>query len=208
MKRTTTIPTGRTPTWHLSLAIALSLGLCAPLDAVATRQSDSIPIVVLETSLGEVHMGLFPDRAPKSTAHFLRLVERGFYDEILFHRVVRDFVVQAGLMNMDGELVGDDIQPVENEADNRIRNSRGTVALARLDDPHSARGEFFINVRDNRDLDFSSYRRDGWGYAVFGEIIEGMDVVDEISRRDTRRAGILREFPRDPVVIYRAYRAR
>jgi len=180
-------------------AIAPTINLAA--------QEATFPTVILETNLGNIEIKLMPDRAPKSVAHFLTLVEQGFYDEILFHRVVRNFVVQAGLINMNGEIVGEEVAPVENEADNRLRNRRGSVALARLDDPHSATAEFFINVRDNRDLDFVSYKRDEWGFAVFGEVINGMNIVDEIARVDTRRAGILRDFPREPVVIYRAYRA-
>jgi len=191
------------------VCLALSIAVRPDSTSAATIvQADTTPIVVLETSRGEIHLELFPDRSPKSVAHFLQLVDRGFYDEVLFHRVVRDFVVQAGLVNMEGQIIGEDVETVENEADNRIKNRRGTVALARLDDPHSAKGEFFINVRDNRDLDFASYRKDEWGYAVFGQVAEGMDIVDDIARIDTRRAGILREFPRDPVVIYRAYRLR
>lgn len=190
----------------LSIWFALS-GLALATAVDATAQNELSPTVVLETNLGNIEITLFPDRAPKSVAHFLALVEQGFYDEIIFHRVVRGFVVQAGLMNMEGEIVGETVTPVENEADNQLRNRRGSVALARLDDPHSAKAEFFINVRDNRDLDFASYKRDEWGFTVFGEVTNGMDVVDEISRRDTRRAGILRDFPKEPVVIYQAYRA-
>ncbi len=186
------------------LAVTCLATITAPGQA-STQQPEQNPIVVLETSLGSIHIELLPNRAPKTVARFLRLVEEGFYDEMLFHRVVRDFVVQTGLLDMHGEIRGEELGPLENEADNGLTNQRGTVAMARLDDPESAKAEFFINVRTNRDLDFRSYRRDEYGFAVFGQVVEGMDIVDAISRIRTRRAGILREFPREPVAIYHAF---
>ncbi len=187
-----------------AVALATLTTVATPHSAVAQR-SDTNPVVVLETNMGNIHIELYPERAPKSVARFLQLVEEGFYDEMLFHRVVRNYVIQTGLLDMQGESRGDDLEELENEADNRLINQRGTVSMARLDDPQSAKAEFFINVRDNHDLNFKSYRKDDYGFAVFGEVIEGMDVVDEVSKLETRRAGILRDFPRQPAAIYQAY---
>ncbi len=187
-----------------SVALATLTTVATPHSAVAQR-SDTNPVVVLETNMGNIHIELYPERAPKSVARFLRLVEEGFYDEMLFHRVVRNYVIQTGLLDMQGESRGNDLEELESEADNRLINQRGTVSMARLDDPQSAKAEFFINVRDNHDLNFKSYRKDDYGFAVFGEVIEGMDVVDDVSKLETRRAGILRDFPRQPAAIYQAY---
>ncbi len=187
-----------------SVALATLTTVATPHSAVAQR-SDTNPVVVLETNMGNIHIELYPERAPKSVARFLRLVEEGFYDEMLFHRVVRNYVIQTGLLDMQGESRGNDLEELESEADNRLINQRGTVSMARLDDPQSAKAEFFINVRDNHDLNFKSYRKDDYGFAVFGEVIEGMDVVDDVSELETRRAGILRDFPRQPAAIYQAY---
>ena len=187
-----------------TVALATLTTVATPYSVVAQR-SDTNPVVVLETNMGNIHIELYPERAPKSVARFLRLVEEGFYDEMLFHRVVRNYVIQTGLLDMQGESRGDDLEELENEADNRLINQRGTVSMARLDDPQSAKAEFFINVRDNHDLNFKSYRKDDYGFAVFGEVIEGMDVVDDVSELETRRAGILRDFPRQPAAIYQAY---
>ncbi len=166
---------------------------------------DSNPIVVLETSLGDIRIELRPDRAPLSVENFLALVRAGHYDEMFFHRVVNDVVIQAGLLGMDGRPRGLDVEPIRNEARNRLRNRRGAVAMARVDDPHSASTEFFINVNDNRELDFRSTARREWGYAVFGEVVAGMDVVDRIAAIRTREVGPFPQFPSEPVAIYRAY---
>jgi cyclophilin family peptidyl-prolyl cis-trans isomerase len=167
--------------------------------------ADSNPVVVLETNKGEIRLELFPELAPKTVEHFLRLVESGFYDEMVFHRVVRDYVIQTGHLGMDGQVRGLDVEPIENEAGSRHKNLKGSVAMARTDDPHSATTDFFISVRNNPDFDFKAYTRQDWGYAVFGRVISGMNIVEEISRIETRRTGPYREFPTQPVAIYSAY---
>jgi cyclophilin family peptidyl-prolyl cis-trans isomerase len=155
--------------------------------------------------MGDIHIELRPDRAPKTVENFLRLVESGFYDEMIFHRAVRDYVVQTGQIDMNGELRGQDVSPIENEAGRRLKNFRGAVAMARVDDPHSATTEFFINVRDNRNLDYTAPTKREWGYAVFGKVVAGMDVVDEVSKLETHQVGPYQNFPREPVAIYAAY---
>ena len=177
------------------------LGLAPALGAA--QESD--PIVVLETSLGDIRIELRPDRAPLSVENFLTLVRAGHYDEMFFHRVVNDVVIQTGLLGMDGQPRGLDVEPIRNEARNRLGNRRGAVAMARVEDPHSATTEFFINVNDNRGFDFRSATRREWGYAVFGEVVGGMDVVDRIAAIRTRAVGPFPQFPSEPVAIYRAY---
>ena len=165
------------------------------------------PVVIFETTRGEIWIELFPDKAPKTVDVFRELVRSGFYDEMLFHRVVRDFAIQTGLVTANGALRGQDAEAVENESDNRLKNDRGMVAMARLDRPHTATTEFYINVRDNRSLNFKDYSLDGWGYTVFGRVVDGMDVVDAIARVPTRRLGSFRDFPMDPVAVFTAYEA-
>src|SRR5690606_17098977 len=137
---------------------------------------DATPQVVLETSHGEITIELFADRAPLSTANFLAYVRAGHYDDTVFHRVIPGFMIQGGgfASDMSRKPTGD---PVRNEADNGLANERGTVALARTQDPHSATAQFFINVVDNAFLDHQGQTPRGWGYAVFGRVSAGMDVV-------------------------------
>jgi len=168
-------------------------------------RSDTLALVVLETTKGNIVIELFPDRAPKSVENFVIYVGSGFYDGLIFHRVVRDVLIQSGRVTEDLEVQHRILPLLENEANNGLRNRRGTVAMARLADPHTAAAEFFINVSDNREFDFQSKSRQGWGYTVFGEVIGGMDIVDDIARSSTRRQGAFRDLPREPVVITIAY---
>ncbi|MDX1482830.1 MAG: peptidylprolyl isomerase [Woeseiaceae bacterium] len=152
---------------------------------MAQDELPSYPRVALETTEGRILLELDARRAPLTVRHFLDLVESGYYDGTIFHRVIPDFVAQAG--GYDRDLVlqeGDD--SVVNESGNGLRNLRGTVAMARLEDPHTANAQFFINLADNRSLDPQSSR---WGYAVFGYVIEGMDVVDAIAALPTGPGG-------------------
>jgi len=134
------------------------------------------PVVVMETTLGRITIGLHQDKAPLSVANFLKYVRAGHYDGTIFHRVIPTFMIQGGGYTPDlkEKPTG---PPVRNEARNGLRNSRGTVAMARTRDPDSATAQFFINVKDNHNLDFGI---EGAGYAVFGEVLDGMDVVDRI----------------------------
>jgi len=168
-------------------------------------QAEPNPFVVLETSLGNITIELFPEKAPKTVENFLTLVDSGFFDEMLFHRVVFDHAIQTGALGMDGQARQHEVVPIENEAGNRMKNLRGAVAMARGEDPHSADTQFFINVRNNADLDFKAFTRQDWGYAVFAQVREGMDVVEEIGKIDTHRVGPFRDFPSEPVALYAAY---
>jgi cyclophilin family peptidyl-prolyl cis-trans isomerase len=155
--------------------------------------------------MGDIHIELRPDRAPKTVENFLQLVQSGFYDEMVFHRVVRDYVVQTGQLNLSGEFRGEDVVPIENEAGRMLRNFRGAVAMARAGEAHSATTEFFINVRDNPNLDYTAPTKREWGYAVFGKVVSGLDVVEEISKVETHEVGPYQDFPKEPVAIYAAY---
>ncbi len=161
------------------------------------------PRVALETSKGTIVIELFADKAPETVASFLDNVTTGFYDGTIFHRVVKEFMLQGGGHLPDGKLKPTD-KSVANEADNGLKNLRGTVAMARKNDPHSASVQFFINHADNAFLDHASKTPQGWGYAVFGRVIEGMSVVDEIAGVTVRRTQLSEAQPLQNVLINRA----
>lgn len=171
------------------------------------KSTDGIPLprVVFETSLGDITLELDSVNAPATVANFLDLVRAGYYDEMVFHRVIRRSIVQVGIVHADGNLRGVNYPPIPNEADNHLHNGRGTIAMARGDDPQSATTEFFINLVDNWNYNFKSYKKAEYGYAVFGRVLEGLDVADEISKVDTRRVGPFRSFPKEMVLVYSAY---
>lgn len=163
------------------------------------------PVVVLETTKGEIAIELEPESAPASVENFLQHVRAGFYDGLIFHRIARDFVIQAGAVDSALRRRSSNVFPIPNEASNGLQNLRGTVAMARTGDPHSATTEFFINLRDNPKLDFRDSTAIGWGYAVFGRVVAGMDVVAAIAAPGTRPRSRYPEFPAEPVTILRAY---
>jgi cyclophilin family peptidyl-prolyl cis-trans isomerase len=188
----------------IALATALFLSASA-LQAQKPTEGIPLPRVLLQTSMGDITLELDSVNAPVTVANFLKLVGDGFYEEIVFHRVVRRAVVQAGIMDGEGNLKGMDFEPIPNEADNHLHNGTKTVAMARGEDPQSATTEFFFNVKDNWNYNFEGYGRDDHGYAVFGEVVEGWDIVERISRFDTKRLGPFRTFPKTMVMIYAAY---
>jgi cyclophilin family peptidyl-prolyl cis-trans isomerase len=169
----------------------------APSPAPSPRPTPSGPVVVLETSLGRIRIGLYDDRSPISADNFVKYARRGFYNGTIFHRVMPGFMIQGGGMTPDLNEKATD-PPIRNEARNGIRNSRGTLAMARTNDPNSATAQFFINLRDNAFLDFGIR---GAGYAVFGEVLEGMDVVDKIAAVPTTTKGQHENVPVTPVLI-------
>jgi cyclophilin family peptidyl-prolyl cis-trans isomerase len=159
------------------------------------------PKVKMETSKGTMIIELYPDKAPKSVANFLNYVNSGAYDGTIFHRVIKDFMNQGGGFNIDYEKVTTN-EPITNEADNGLKNLKYTVAMARTNDPHSATNQFFINTSDNDFLDHSGKTTNGWGYAVFGKVIEGQNVAGAISRVATGSGGPFpSDVPRTPVII-------
>ena len=151
------------------------------------------PHVIMETTAGTIELELYADKAPKTVANFLRYVNEGFYNGTIFHRVIRGFMIQGG--GFDENLTRKEThEPVANEADNGLKNTRGTIAMARTMDPQSATAQFFINTVNNRPLDFTRKTMNGWGYCVFGKVVSGMDVVDKI---ETVRTGAKGVFGRD-----------
>jgi cyclophilin family peptidyl-prolyl cis-trans isomerase len=177
-----------------------------PADAPAATAPAPLDTVILETTKGRIVIELNRERAPVSVANFERHLKAGFYDGLIFHRIAPAFVIQAGRVAEDRSERTSQVAPITNEADNGLQNLRGTVAMARTDYPHSATSEFFVNLRDNTaKLDFREATFEGFGYAVFGRVIEGLGVVDAIAATKPVRRGIYREFPSDPTVIRRAY---
>ncbi|KFZ28252.1 peptidylprolyl isomerase [Pseudidiomarina atlantica] len=157
--------------------------------------------VTLHTNHGKIRLELFPEQAPKTVENFLNYVREGFYDETLFHRVIKGFMIQGGGFNSEMVQKTPTHDAIENEADNGLKNLKGTVAMARTQDPHSATCQFFINVADNEFLNFKNESVGGWGYCVFGKVIEGMDVVSDIEQVYTTHAGFHQDVPKDDVVI-------
>ncbi len=156
--------------------------------------------VTLHTSMGDIVIALDAEKAPVTVENFLRYAREGFYDGTIFHRVIDGFMIQGGGME-PGMKEKPTRDPIKNEADNGLRNERGTIAMARTPDPHSASSQFFINVKDNDFLDFRAPTPEGWGYCVFGRVIEGMDVVDKIKSVETTTRGFHQDVPREDVVI-------
>lgn len=157
-------------------------------------------MIVLKTNFGEIKIELNPEQAPKTCANFEQYVKDGFYDHTIFHRVIDGFMIQGGgmLADMSEKPTRD---PIENEADNGLKNERGTIAMARTPDPHSATAQFFINVKDNPFLNFTDKTTNGWGYCVFGKVVEGMDVVDAIKAVETGNHGYHQDVPVETVTI-------
>ncbi len=158
--------------------------------------------VRLETTKGNITLRLYEDKAPITTDNFLRYAAAGFYDNTIFHRVIKDFVIQGGGLGTDmmGKTTRD---PIINESSNGLSNKKYTVAMARSTAPHSATSQFYINTADNLGLD-KKYAQDGWGYAVFGEVIEGKDLVDAINGVKTETVGVYKDVPADQIVISKA----
>ncbi len=163
------------------------------------------PVVLLETTSGDILVELYPDKAPETVANFLKYVDDGFYNNTIFHRVIPGFMIQGGGLTARMQQK-DTSAPIKNEADNGLKNDRGTIAMARTMDPHSATAQFFINLVDNDFLNFQAPSGNGWGYCVFGKVTEGMDVVDKIAKVKTTTVGMYQDVPSDLVVITGASR--
>jgi len=156
--------------------------------------------VEITTSLGSIIVQLNQDKAPKTVENFLTYVESGFYDETIFHRVIEGFMIQGG--GMDKDMKTKPTHPsIKNEASNGLSNLFGTIAMARTSDPHSATAQFFINTEDNRGLDFQSETEEGWGYCVFGEVAEGIEVVNTIEEQTTTTRNGHQDVPEEIIYI-------
>ena len=181
-----------------ALLFAFMLGL----GQLAWADNDH-PRVRLVTDLGDIVLQLDRSKAPKTVENFLQYVEAGFYNGTIFHRVIDGFMVQGGgfTPNM---VQKESRQPIQNEADNGLRNTIGTIAMARTSDPHSTSAQFFINVGNNDFLDFREKTQRAWGYAVFGRVIKGMDTVKSITQVPTTTVGYFENVPAKPIIIQQA----
>ena len=162
-------------------------------------------LVDLTTNKGTIRIELWADKAPKTVAGFLSYVDEGFYDGVIFHRVIPSFMTQGGGFTPDMAQKSTHAN-VENEADNGQGNARGTLAMARTADPHSASAQFFVNLVDNKFLNHTGKNVQGWGYCVFGKVVDGMKVVDDIAKVPTGRTGPHADVPTTPVVLEKAAR--
>ena len=167
-------------------------------------KSDAPPKVKLETTKGAIVLELDAAKAPKSVENFLQYVRDGYFDGTIFHRVIPGFMAQGG--GFDADLMKKETRaPIENEANNGLKNARGTVAMARTNDPHSATAQFFVNLVDNTFLNHTAKSPQGWGYAVFGRVVSGMEVVDAIAKVPTGAKGpFSSDVPKETVVITKA----
>ncbi|OQY43795.1 MAG: peptidylprolyl isomerase [Desulfobacteraceae bacterium 4572_87] len=178
--------------------LTLVIALCSPLTAFGGLSDN--PQVIMETSKGTIVLEIFPDEAPETVKNFLKYVRWGHYDGTIFHRVIPNFMIQGGGFTPDMKRQTTEM-PVQNEADNGLKNKRGTVAMARTPDPHSATDQFFINTKSNSFLNHKNKTAQGWGYTVFGKVVKGMDVVDAISGVKTTKKDMMGDVPVEPVKI-------
>jgi cyclophilin family peptidyl-prolyl cis-trans isomerase len=187
------------------MKIPLLMAAVGLLGAAAFAQSTTSEKVALQTNHGRIVIELDAEKAPATVASFLDNVDAGVYDGTIFHRVIPNFMVQGGGFNAELQLIPTD-KSLRNEADNGLKNLRGTVAMARRGDPHSASIQFFINLVDNDFLDHTAKTPEGWGYAVFGRVVEGMEVADAIAAVPRGQVGPMGDLPNEAVVIEGARR--
>lgn len=192
---------GMMKSFLFSLAIAASI--MPLLSTTAHAQGMGSNMVKLKTNYGDITIELNAEKAPTTVANFLQYVKDGFYDNTIFHRVINKFMIQGGGFE-PGMKQKDTKDPIKNEADNGLKNEKYTVAMARTNDPHSATAQFFINVENNEFLNHKSPTPQGWGYCVFGKVVEGTDVVDKIKVVQTGRSGFHQDVPAEDVVIQSA----
>lgn len=163
-------------------------------------------MVILQTNLGTIQLELDHNAAPMTASNFVEYVKAGFYDNTIFHRVIDGFMIQGGGFTSDMQQKSTR-SPIKNEANNGLKNATGTIAMARTSDPHSASAQFFINVSDNHFLNFKNESIDGWGYCVFGKVIDGMGVVNKIKQAATTTRSGHQDVPRDDIIIEKAFLA-
>lgn len=185
----------------MKLSRRLFLGALLLTSFSASAQQN--PVVVFDTNMGEIQIILYPDKAPVTVKNFMNYVNAGHYNGTIFHRVIKGFMIQGGGLDETLKKIGSG-KPITNEANNGLSNVTGTISMARTAEPHSATDQFFINVSDNTNLDYSSPTPRGWGYAVFGKVSYGMDVVHKIENVETTSVGDRDDVPMKPVKIISA----
>jgi peptidyl-prolyl cis-trans isomerase B (cyclophilin B) len=193
--------------WVMMLALAVAATTLV--ESTFSEEKDvaktTNPIVIMETTEGTIKIELWPAKAPDTVKNFWRYADEGFYNATIFHRVIDNFMIQGGGLTADMTKKPAH-QPIKNEATAELKNDRGTIAMARTRDLHSATSQFFINLKDNAFLNHYDETATGFGYAVFGKVIDGMDVVDRIAKVKTTTVGTFRDVPAKPVVIKRVKR--
>lgn len=197
-----------TKTIAMTLAFCALAGICLAQDLNQPKTEDKTamtakgtnPQITFETNKGTITVELYADKAPQSVANFLQYAKDGHYENTIFHRVIPGFVVQGGGFTVDFKQKPTRA-PVKIESDNGLSNARGTLSMARTSDPNSATSQFYINLTDNKSLDYRSPTPSGYGYTVFGKVIEGMDVVDQIAKVKTVTNGMHQDVPLDPIEI-------
>jgi peptidyl-prolyl cis-trans isomerase B (cyclophilin B) len=188
----------------MSLSLTGLFLLAAATQVAAIKADTPAPThVTLDTNKGKIVLELYPDKAPKTVANFIAYVKSGYYDGTIFHRVVQNFMIQGGWMDAK-QTQKKPREPIQNEADNGLKNQQYTIAMARTGDPHSASAQFFINLKDNDFLNFTGKSQQGWGYAVFGKVISGTEVVDAIGAVPVQRTAFSEGLPLEAVVIKKA----
>ena len=187
-----------------TFALAFVLSSCSNKSDEAEMpiiQETSMTQVIIKTSVGDIHLELDGEKAPITVENFVAIAKSGYYDGTIFHRVINGFMVQGGGLNADMSNKSSGTAPIQNEANNGLTNDRGTVAMARTMEPHSATGQFFVNHKDNGFLNHTGENSQGWGYAVFGKVTEGMDVVDAIADVETGSTGGHQDVPVEVITI-------
>ncbi len=169
--------------------------------SVSQNKEGDMTTIIINTSHGDIKLELNKEKAPITTENFVAIAKSGYYEGTIFHRVINGFMIQGGGLNADMTNKSSGTAPIQNEANNGLPNDRGTVAMARTMDPHSATSQFFINHKDNNFLNHTGENPQGWGYAVFGKVTEGMDVVDKIADVETGSSGGHQDVPVDLITI-------
>ena len=186
-----------------AVSVIFLIGACSSEDPKLTNKTEEItmPIATISTSLGDIELELDVQSAPITTKNFIDLANAGYYENTIFHRVIEGFMIQGGGLDRDMNNKPSGSSSITNEANNGLKNDRGTVAMARTNDPHSATTQFFINHKDNSFLNHTSETSQGWGYAVFGKVTEGMEVVDKIADVPTGSSGVYQDVPEEVITI-------
>lgn len=184
----------------------LSILICglvfsSSIEASSQSKETAMTSVTINTTVGAIHLELDQDKAPITVANFVALANAGYYEGTIFHRIIPGFMVQGGGLTEDMQNKSSGTDPIQNEANNGLANDRGSIAMARTMDPHSATGQFFVNHKDNGFLNHTAETAQGWGYAVFGKVTDGMDVVDQLAESPTGMVGGYQDAPLEPVTI-------
>lgn len=184
----------------------LSILICglvfsSSIEASSQSKETAMTSVTINTTIGAIHLELDQDKAPITVANFVALANAGYYEGTIFHRIIPGFMVQGGGLTEDMQNKSSGTDPIQNEANNGLANDRGSIAMARTMDPHSATGQFFVNHKDNDFLNHTAETPQGWGYAVFGKVTDGMDVVDKLAESPTGMVGGYQDAPLEPVTI-------